>query len=813
MEGLLTSLSDNQLRRLKRFARQSEDVEALGRIKSRIDGFAASPEPLHPRQREFLALDCEEAMFGGAVGGGKSEALLAWLREGVRHANFSGLFLRRTFAQLRGSPTTPIERSWKFFRPLGGVFNATEKYWKFANGAMIRFGHMQHEDDKHNYDGPEFHRICVERRTPIKMADGQWKPLCRLSVGEEVLTLEGSRPIRKIWQVGRKPVVRASTRHGASLISDSHRMLTSVGWVSPSEQRSILCQILLTSLANFLTTYSGCGRLCARTHSDRQPVWLGAAVALVQAAPLCLGAWLANDRNGFAASCDAPLATAPLGEWYVHGVLHGLAPRLTESSYDRESHRHALSCVSGECGALDSRGDYPVCSDFRDAQSHQSQASGQARIPLLAAAGLRSLADLRADDRENIPAHSLGRIELNHPYTTRRLDICEDVHLGPVHMARAGEAELMDLTVEGASHYLVFGNIPVSNCFDQVEQFSETQYEYMFSRLRRTVDFDLPCGIRSAANPVGASWVKRRFVTEEAIETLKGYTAHDPSPPGMQFVAENGAVFLPSRIADNPSLQVDEYIERLRAKLGAVLAARLANGDWSVVEGALIDPGWLRYYSVQGRLLRPLAATREGLGPVIDSAQCQRFATVDTAGTSKQKAAEDKGKPPSWSVCAIWDYWSEARFLFLRHVWRDRVDWNALKTDVRAVLAEWQVKRILIENAHFGQPLAEELAGLGNIQLVGPMVAGMQTARSGDVKSAKQERAIASGFLTAIENAELYLPDVGTVPGAAKWMPECESELLGWTGRPDETADQIDVFSYAVDHVGRNRLSWGGVIR
>ena len=45
----------------------------------------------HPREQEFLDLQDEEVMYGGAVGGGKTEALLLWLLEGVAYENFSGL--------------------------------------------------------------------------------------------------------------------------------------------------------------------------------------------------------------------------------------------------------------------------------------------------------------------------------------------------------------------------------------------------------------------------------------------------------------------------------------------------------------------------------------------------------------------------------------------------------------------------------------------------------------------------------------------------------------------------------------------------
>jgi hypothetical protein len=50
----------------------------------------------HPRQAEFLALQCEEALYGGAAGGGKTEALLLCLAEGIEVPGYSAVFFRRT---------------------------------------------------------------------------------------------------------------------------------------------------------------------------------------------------------------------------------------------------------------------------------------------------------------------------------------------------------------------------------------------------------------------------------------------------------------------------------------------------------------------------------------------------------------------------------------------------------------------------------------------------------------------------------------------------------------------------------------------
>ncbi len=58
-----------------------------------------------------------------------------------------------------------------------------------------------------------------------------------------------------------------------------------------------------------------------------------------------------------------------------------------------------------------------------------------------------------------------------------------------------------------------------------------------------------------------------------------------------------------------------------------------------------------------------------------------------------------------------------------------------------------------------------------------------------------------ASFATLLEQGKFFLPDIETVEGVDVWLPDLEAEILGWTGRKEETADQIDVCSYAADHV------------
>ena len=311
-------------------------------------------------------------------------------------------------------------------------------------------------------------------------------------------------------------------------------------------------------------------------------------------------------------------------------------------------------------------------------------------------------------------------------------------------------------------------------------------YEFMFSRLRKTHDIAAPLRMRSASNPgnLGHHYVKQRFITDEALNALR-----DDRPQVFYADSENkDRAFVPALLVDNPFIDQEQYVANL-LHLPAVTRARLLQGDWSVQENAVIQVEWIRRYDTRGEILIALS---EHLDPIdhVDRRKCQCFATIDTAGTSKEKAADAKGKPPSWSVCAVWDFDPRSKFLFLRDLWRDRVGWDGLKAGTRAILARNACPLAVIENAHHGRPLADELRTVCQTQLIGPKLRGMNNTSA---DGAKLERAVASGMLTKLEAGQLFLPRFNNA-----WAPRYESELLSWTGLPEETADQIDATSYAV---------------
>lgn len=109
-------------------------------------------------QERVLNCDCDEILFGGAKGGGKSDVLLFGALRFIDRAGYKALIIRRTFPRLKEI----IDRSMVFTK-LGGRYNRTEKIWRFPSGAQIIFGHCENEGDELNYQGHQYHYIGFDQ--------------------------------------------------------------------------------------------------------------------------------------------------------------------------------------------------------------------------------------------------------------------------------------------------------------------------------------------------------------------------------------------------------------------------------------------------------------------------------------------------------------------------------------------------------------------------------------------------------------------------------------------------------------------------
>jgi predicted phage terminase large subunit-like protein len=189
---------------------------------------------------------------------------------------------------------------------------------------------------------------------------------------------------------------------------------------------------------------------------------------------------------------------------------------------------------------------------------------------------------------------------------------------------------------------------------DELGQWTEEAYRYLFSRLRRTRDVPVPLRMRPVGNPggVGAEWIRARFadfgklVGDEKF-TVKELVAQrkrgEPVPDRPVFVSPpsteakelarqlgreaQGAHFLPAYPEDNPGLDVVEYKLQL-ARLDSETRQQLEHGDWWAIGGGRIfQVEWFHYLDAP-----PLGIYNE-----------LRF--WDLAATKPRK-----GKDPDWSA-------------------------------------------------------------------------------------------------------------------------------------------------------------------
>lgn len=122
------------------------------------------------RQRLFHSCPADIILFGGAAGGGKSEALL-WeaFAQCVEMPGNRAILLRRTFPELKRSL---IDRSLQKFPRDICRYKSGDKVWEFNNGSVLEFGYCEREADVYQYQSAEYGFIGFDELTHFTYA--QW---------------------------------------------------------------------------------------------------------------------------------------------------------------------------------------------------------------------------------------------------------------------------------------------------------------------------------------------------------------------------------------------------------------------------------------------------------------------------------------------------------------------------------------------------------------------------------------------------------------------------------------------------------------
>jgi predicted phage terminase large subunit-like protein len=293
--------------------------------------------------------------------------------------------------------------------------------------------------------------------------------------------------------------------------------------------------------------------------------------------------------------------------------------------------------------------------------------------------------------------------------------------------------------------------------FDELTQFSETQFRYLFSRLRRLQSARVPLRMRAASNPggVGHAWVRQRFLLDGAAA---------------------GRVFVPARLDDNPHLDRAEYVASLN-QLDPITRGQLLAGDWNSFEGGRFRATWFGGYASGADAHGHAAYFLDGDAAGVAAASCWRFVTVDPACTEK-----DTSDYTAIVVVAV----TPNRDLLVLDVVRKRLALDRIVPAVAEVCRRWRPRFVGIEATGFQTAIYDAAKRHPGIPAVKPLF-----------PEGKGKLVRATPAIIRAEAGQIYLP------GAAPWREDFVAELVMFTGdeKQDAFSDQVDALAYAVQQL------------
>jgi predicted phage terminase large subunit-like protein len=233
----------------------------------------------------------------------------------------------------------------------------------------------------------------------------------------------------------------------------------------------------------------------------------------------------------------------------------------------------------------------------------------------------------------------------------------------------------------------------------------------------------------------------------ESDETILGWG-------GVPFYRKAGEVLSPER-------EPLEVLNAMKQEIGGAAFSAQYQQNPVPPGGAMIKRDWVKRY---GELPPP----------------SERLLVVQSWDTASKGGPEN-----DFSVCTTWIVTREGRF-YLAEVWRDRVDYPALKAKVIHQAWAWKSNRILVEEAGAGIGLVQEL--VGHV----PGIIGVKPERDKITRMS-----IASW---KFESGQVFLPSQDW------WLADLESELFAFPHIRHD--DQCDSISQALNDEGLASALW-----
>lgn len=290
--------------------------------------------------------------------------------------------------------------------------------------------------------------------------------------------------------------------------------------------------------------------------------------------------------------------------------------------------------------------------------------------------------------------------------------------------------------------------------FDEGTQFSERQIRFLFSRLRRLAEINVPLRFRLASNPGGISheFIKKRYIK--------------PGTPGKAFI--------PASLKDNPYLDRQQYVESLM-EVDPLTRKQLLEGDWDAVEGGRFKAEWLQKTFTFDPYWKEFCILSDG--ERFNWMQAATFQTCDPAA-STSKAAD-------YFVLSTWKITPKANVLW----WacqRHKLELPEQIQLCQSSYRRYKPQFVAVEEVMNQRGLAQMLRRSTNPVMI---VRGVNP-KSRD----KLDRAV--GAINLAASGRLYFPESDAVFP----LDDVRGELTRFTGTQDDAHDDcVDTLSYCCE--------------
>jgi hypothetical protein len=570
---------------------------------------------------QYALVNCPITLigYGGARGGGKTDGVLGKfaIAQDQFGKDFNAIFFRKELPQADDL----IERAKQIYLPLNAHWQDQKKQFTFRNGGRLRFRPLANDADAEKFQGQN---LCVAVGTKLRMADGSFKPIEAIEVGEMVATLMGPRKVTHVTQPYLAPCVesqvwgRDGTLVGAQRNPIWHPVLTAHGvfstavgserhksqklhidWQSrrwalsacSEDRKSLSCKDLKTQAwyafledgKTYCTKSLDDSPEVQRLASLSVPVALHAPTVQLSKKLLHHAHDASTESHALRRSDEPLLDSCPMKRKIRQGFeqldelfepVLGLPWQLGDGALNAQTKRKTV--VSSQC-------DCRFCRNLHDECSLRAEGTSPSEPPSqddVAGSCRRLLLDESGTTQKHTPEHLQWWV---HPYSGEALNLSEDVVFGKMVMTYVGECLVADLTVEEANHYISDCGLINKNSHAAIEEAGNygdpSPIWKLFGALRGRGGGQIILTFNPGG--VGHHWLKELFIK--------------PAPKGMKVLKKelpNGShfdyIYIPSRVTDNQILLArdPDYINRLHMVGSPELVRAWLEGDFEIHEGS-----------------------------------------------------------------------------------------------------------------------------------------------------------------------------------------------------------------------------------